>query len=110
MSKLRENYYSILSEEEKKIVDARKVQAKVRDELYTKLSKCTTVKETRQLTKQLRKLNNDMCEHERSIWSSCIACNEIDEKMYGKECEYCNKHMPDLDLSVKRCNDCKDKQ
>lgn len=30
----------------------------------------------------LQNLDSDMCEHDRSIWSSCLACGEIDHLLF----------------------------
>ena len=30
----------------------------------------------------LQNLDDDMCEHGRSIWSSCVACGEIDHLLF----------------------------
>ena len=36
---------------------------------------------------------NDMCEHDRSIWSPCGACNEIERLLYPDAyCKGCDEH------------------
>lgn len=71
-----------LNDEQKDIVLKREEERQTRLKMYKKLGESNDIDERQQILDALRDLDLDRCEHDRSIWKSCAACDEIDKLMF----------------------------
>lgn len=72
-----------LNPEQQAIMQAREVQRKYRFQLIDKLTDPNSTEETHEsVFNAIRDMDGDACEHGRSYCKNCIACSEIDHKMF----------------------------
>lgn len=49
--------------------------------------------DVREALRLMNEQSNGMCEHDRSIWSPCAACDEIERLLYPEAyCKVCDEH------------------
>lgn len=69
----------IFTDDERKILRLRVEEFKIISKIIDRL--CDNLENYKEEAKELRKTIPSMCEHDRSIWSSCAACDELDMKI-----------------------------
>ncbi len=87
-----------LSPEQLAIVEQWEKEREERSHLYDELSVAEKAKDTAKFKEILGKLSattSDRCPHDRSIWSSCAGCSEIERLMNPER--YCSKCENELD-------------
>lgn len=102
--------FIMLTPEELKIVDARDQEAKNREADYKEMEDAAVKgdwEEYYRIIDRIKDSLSSVCEHGRSLYSPCLACDELEAKVHDlrgcqdpKYCEICNKEC-DEDL----CND-----
>ena len=71
-----------LNEEQRAIVLQRMKKAEERSYLLDKLKATNEPDVHQHIFDLFRDTDSDECEHERSIWSSCAECHEIDRLLF----------------------------
>ncbi len=78
--------YANLSEEQKAVVTKWDEDRTLRDGLITKMLEAFKAGDkdlARAINEQISDTVSSHCEHERSIWKPCAACDEIEKILHG---------------------------
>ena len=100
-----------LTPEERKIMESREAARQARKPLYEKLKEAVDQNNHAEAMNILTKIadsDNDVCEHGRSICKPCLACDELEAKIFGEPCDNCGDRPGNIIDGL--CNSCQSEE